>query len=392
LDFAEYEPKQMPWAETHSALRQVPADLGAKQLASGTMVKGDYSPDRSAMTEILGRFAIDEERFGRLQLSTLLWSSYVVGMEQPGLRGIFYKLVLSYDLLEESSTAHFSYEAKVMSLTSFNVLGTSLRLFSENRLIAGGESWAFLTPQRPRASVTTLMKLLPSEPQLKGKVALVVGASRGLGAMLTAALALQGCTVVANFKSSDSDAHRLQESLADAPGKVLLVKGDAANLAWCKELKARIAHEFGQLDFLICNACPSLLALQLEANVVERINTYVSSALALVSVPMSVFLRVIEEGSGWTVVISSIAVQTAPRDWPHYVAGKSAIEGLTRVAALQYPTAHFLVVRPPRLDTDLTNDPLPHGNAMAADVAATRIVQRLQSPAKDHIEILSLSD
>lgn len=175
---------------------------------------------------------------------------------------------------------------------------SALRLFSNQELLGRGETVAFLTPEAPIPSARAVSDLLAPSDDLKGKVALVVGASRGLGAMLTTALASQGCTVVANFNRSESEAYRLKKSLADAPGEVVLVKGDAADLAWCEQLKSRLSQQFGRLDFLLCNACPSLLPLQLEPKMVGRINSYVSHALALVSVPLSVFLKLIEERAG----------------------------------------------------------------------------------------------
>jgi NAD(P)-dependent dehydrogenase (short-subunit alcohol dehydrogenase family) len=390
--FTECAPEPIAWEQTPPALRQLPVDPEDNDLRAGSSVGGHYLPNPTAMGELLRRFCIDEKCFGRLQLSALVWSSYLVGMEQPGLRGLFYKLMLSFGHLEQCGTAAFSYQARVRSLTAFNVIVSDLCLLSKNQVVATGESWALLTPRSPRRSVTTVANLLPSEPHLKDKVAIVVGASRGLGAMLTTALALQGCTVLAIFKSSNSEAAHLRESLAFAPGKITLIQGDAADVTWCEELRSRVLREFGQLDFLVCNACPPLLPLQLESKMVERINSYVNYALALVSVPISVFLQLVEEKSGWGVIISSSAVETTPREWPHYVALKAAIEGLTRVASLQYPTANFLLVRPPRLNTDLTNDPLPHGRAMSAEVAASKIVRRLLTPAKDRVELFCVTD
>ena len=392
FDFRECDGKPIPWAETQPSCRELPVDLGDKDLAAGTVASGVYLPDEAATKKLLARFAIDEGKLGRLQLSALLWSSYLVGMEQPGLRAVFYKLMLSFEHLHQCGTAQFSYEAKVMSLTAFNVLRSNLRLFSADQMVATGESWSFVTPRSPRGSVTTVASLLPPEPRLTKKVALVIGASRGLGAMLTAALALQGCTVLANFKSSDADAQRLQETLGNAPGKVSLIKGDAANVTWCEKLKARVVDEFGRLDVLICNACPPLLPLSLEPKMVERINCYVGKAVPLVSVPLSLFLGLVDEANGYCVVISSISVETTPKEWPHYVAVKAAIEGMARVAALQYPNANFLLVRPPRLETDLTNDPVPHGRAMSAEVAASKIVLRLQYPARNHFDTFRITD
>jgi NAD(P)-dependent dehydrogenase (short-subunit alcohol dehydrogenase family)/acyl dehydratase len=378
-------------AEALQASRPATSDRNKKALTDQIIARGEYSPDQSAMSELLRRFAIDEQRFGRMQLAALLWSSYLVGMEQPGRRALFHKLNLSFDNLKECCTPGFSYEAEVISTRTYMVR-SELRLLSGEQLLGKGQSLAFLNPESPVSSIGTVSNLLAPSDDLKGKVALVVGASRGLGAMLTAALASQGCSVFANFNRSESEAVRLKESLAGSSGEVFLVKGDAADLVWCEQLRDRISQEFGCLNFLFCNASPSILPLQLEPKMVGRINSYVSDALALVSVPLSVFLKSIEERSGWSVVISSVAVDTAPKEWPHYVAVKSAIEGLVRVAARQYAEANFLLVRPPRLKTDLTNTPFGRGASMPPELAATKIVQRLKAPPLERIEVLCLRE
>ena len=370
---------------------QIPADPDDTEFTEGTIARGKYWPDHTAMAELLHRFGIDEHAFGNLQLSALLWSSYLIGMEQPGLRALFSKLSLAFENTHEYQADRLSYEARVISLNAFGSLRSELQLFSEGRLVAKGESRAFVIPKSRVQSVSELASLVPQSEQLKGKVALVVGASRGLGAMISAALVLQGCTVVVNFNRSESEARSLQANLKEAPGSVDLAKGDAADVSWCEQLEERISRQYGRLDFLICNACPALLPLNIEPKTAERINSYVGNAFALVSVPLSVFSKLLAETSGWSVVISSIAVETSPKEWPHYVAVKCALEGFLRVAAFQYPHANYLLVRPSRLQTDLVNGPsnVPFGTAkaMPPEAAAAKIVERLQGATTGTVEI-----
>jgi NAD(P)-dependent dehydrogenase (short-subunit alcohol dehydrogenase family) len=387
--FGESGPVEMAWGKPPRSILQVPSDRDEKEFKEGAITKGEYLPDQTALAALLDRFAIDEPAFGRLQISALLWSSYLVGMVQPGLHALFHKLTLAFENLDRGLSRSLSFEAKVISLNSLGSLRSELRLFAGDQLVARGESRAFFMPKNRVGLRSAVEALLPQSNQLGGKVALVIGASRGLGAMLTTALALQGCTVLANFDRSEPEAQQLQESLADASGGVVLAKGDAGDVAWCEQLAVRVSREFGRLDFLICNACPSLLPLRLEPRMVGRINSYVGNALALVSVPMSVFCGLLAEGSGSCVVISSVAVETTPKEWPHYVAVKCAAEGLVRVAALQYPNLNFLLVRPPKLRTDLTNGPssalFGQGEGMHSEVAAAKIVQRLQGVAREQV-------
>jgi NAD(P)-dependent dehydrogenase (short-subunit alcohol dehydrogenase family) len=100
-------------------------------------------------------------------------------------------------------------------------------------------------------------------------------------------------------------------------------------------------------------------------------------------------LDLVDERRGWCVVISSSAVSSPPADWPHYVAAKHALEGLTQTVAREYPNVSFLVVRPPRLLTDLTNSPLGRNTAMrVAPVAASVIRRILGEAAPGRVELL----
>src|SRR5205807_2900433 len=123
-------------------------------------------------------------------------------------------------------------------------------------------------------------KLVGHSKSLVGKTAFVTGASRGLGACLVRALALHGCTVVMNFLSSQGHAEQVRDSLAQTPGKVLLERGDIADLGWCVELQAKLATTLTRVDFLICNASPPLLPLWLEPAAANRVNEFLTRSLA----------------------------------------------------------------------------------------------------------------
>jgi len=390
VTFGDERPREASWGDLGSSARLIPADPSEKELANGAVVTGEYQPDPVAFTDLMRRLDVDELQLGRVQLATLLWSSYVIGMEYPGRRALFCTLSLKFARPLGCQQAPFSYLARTTSLNVLNTLGSDLQFFAAGELAAEGQSSSVLMPARATRSANAVRPFLVPTDCFKGKVALVIGASRGLGAMLTSALAMQACTVWGNFNRSASEAELLRGSLADASGEVILAQGNAASLEWCAALECRIRREYGRLDILICNACPPLLPLQLESAMVARVNSYLADAMALASIPMSVFMGLVEESAGWNVVISSSFVESTPKAWPHYVAVKCAIEGLARVAARQYPKAHCLLVRPPQLDTDLTNSPVIQNAVMPAEFAAAAIVQRLQRAPERELEVLSL--
>jgi NAD(P)-dependent dehydrogenase (short-subunit alcohol dehydrogenase family) len=81
--------------------------------------------------------------------------------------------------------------------------------------------------------------------------------------------------------------------------------------------------------------------------------------------------------------VSSSAIRSLPADWPHYVAAKAAAEGLVAWAAATHPHIRFIIVRPPRLQTDQMNTPAGRKGALRAEDAAASIVQHICRPRQD---------
>ena len=118
----------------------------------------------------------------------------------------------------------------------------------------------------------------------------------------------------------------------------------------------------------------------MEPEHVDRILDHIDRAIRLVAVPLAAFLPTLARRSGRVVVISSSAVERPVPTWPQYVAAKSAIEGLVRVASLQYPDVRFLVKRPPALDTDLAVSPLQAERPLAPGTVADAVADWLSDP------------
>lgn len=387
--FSDRPSLALRWNGYQRPIPRDPVNLDRKALYDGACVKGDYQPHPIAFRMLLERFGLLEQQFGSLPLAALLCSSYIVGMEQPGPQSLFCKLALEFHS-HSLPDAEMQYESRVLRVNALNMLASQVHFSASGVPIATGELHSVLMPESATTSVAKLKELLSPALSLKGRVALVIGASRGLGAALTAALALKGCTVLANFDRSEQDARNLLENLMNTAGHIVLTKGDAGDVSYCTQLQCTVDREFGRLDFLFCNACPPLRPYQIEPSTIERINSYLKDALALVSVPMAVFLKNIEASSGRLVIISSLTVDTPVREWPHYVATKSAVEALARVAALQFPKIDVLLVRPPRLRTDLTNSPCGQVDSTLPEIVAAQIIQRLLDVPSEQVSLLSM--
>lgn len=364
------------------AARQESLDWQDADLFPGQSLSGQYAPDEDRLQRTMKWAGLEGRSVDAFHVVVLMACSYLIGMALPGRRALFSRLSLEFADVAPRDMP-LTYIARVTAFDRrFDLLKIAVQFSAGAQSAASGELRAFvrreLYPPRPAGVEAHLAR----SEDLKGKVALVIGASRGLGAALAQALALQGCTVVANFLHSEAEAERLRNSLHDAPGCVLLRRGDGGDVRWCEAMRREIERDYGRLDFLVCNACPPIVPLWIEPEAVVRIREYVDKSLALVSAPLAVFLDVLAAQSGWAIVVSSSVTQSAPpADWPHYVSAKHAVEGLTRAAAQEYGAVKFLIARPPALLTDLTNTPLASQSALAPEIAAAKIVARLKEDA-----------
>ena len=90
--------------------------------------------------------------------------------------------------------------------------------------------------------------------KLAGKVAVVTGASKGIGAAIAKNLAAEGAAVVVNYASSKTGADKVVSEITSARGKAVAVQGDVARKADIERLFAETKKAFGRLDILVNNA------------------------------------------------------------------------------------------------------------------------------------------
>lgn len=351
--------------------RLEPADRDLGEIHAGLRVSGQYRAKVSLLQQLCRQWKITAEP---LVAETLLWASYFVGMELPGRAALFFSLAFNFE--EPFATAApLAFDAEVIKIkAALAQIKIAVSLNSDGRRVASGHLLSFI---RPRVEALDLFGVAASHA-LAGKVALVAGASRGLGAAITGTLAMQGAHVIATARSSGAEL--LKALPPEIAGRITQQEGDAADRNCLERLRTCIVQKHGRLDILICNAFPAIPALRLELNAFTRISDYLTDATNLVLGPLCAFLDLLNESDGCAVVISSSAVEKPVREWPHYVAAKSAVEAFAAVAPLQYPRTSTLIVRPDRLLTEMTNTPMGRRNALPPSHMARQIVEKLLNP------------
>lgn len=371
---------------TTCQLRSEAVDRAFESIQVGARASGEYMPASGAAEQYVDRLGLAQRGVGAWHVAALMGASYIVGMELPGTRALFSHVSLEFEGLA-GATDPLKYETVARNVDPrFELVQMDVR-FDGGGLYARGQLGAFV--RRPAVALRPdLLNDLPAPDALAGKRAIVVGASRGLGAALALALARCGARVLATYASSSDSARALERAAAGASGALETRRADARDPAACAELVS--AHD--SLDLLVCSASPPLLPLDLSPSSRARFDAFVSDSLRMVSTPLAAAMPALEKRSGGVVLLSSVALETPPEEWPHYVTAKAAIEGLGRAMASASPSVGFLVVRPPRLQTDMTNTVRGHELARSSEEVAAAIVRRVAAGLAPGVAMLGAAD
>ncbi len=247
---------------------------------------------------------------------------------------------------------------------------------------------AFRRPKPVHYSLADIRSRVGESSEMLGKAVFISGASRGFGGVLARAFALQGANLALNYRSSSLEAHELEKEIRFLPVKVLPCLGDVSSEEDCKRMKDAFFLQFGRLDFLICNAFPKIEARQFLAQTPVEFLDFIQRALAASSKLLHSFLPQMEPGA-IVIHISTIFTVKPSEQFSHYVAAKSAVEGLLRVLALEFKSIRFVIVRPPRMLTDSTNLTYDLNKPVSAVDVAAKLLEALREimPGRNLFEV-----
>ena len=168
--------------------------------------------------------------------------------------------------------------------------------------------------------------------ELEGKVAIVTGASKGIGAAIAKGLGAAGAAVVVNYASSREGADRVVAEITGKGGRAIAVQGDVGNAADVRRLFEETQRAFGTLDVLVNNA--GVYQLEPIESVIEdafhrQFNTNVLGPILTIQEAVKHF----GPKGGSVINISSVASTSAPPNSVVYSATKGALDTVTRVLA-----------------------------------------------------------
>lgn len=164
--------------------------------------------------------------------------------------------------------------------------------------------------------------------KLSNKVAIVTGASKGIGASIAKYFATEGAKVVVNYASSKEGAEKVVTSITENGGTAIAIKADVSKATEVSQLFEETKNAFGQVDILVNNAGIyqfSPIETFSEDSFHQQFNTNVLGSLLTISEAVKQF----DEKGGVIINISSGASTTPPAMMSVYSATKAALDAIT---------------------------------------------------------------
>ncbi|MEC8857809.1 MAG: 3-oxoacyl-[acyl-carrier-protein] reductase [Chloroflexota bacterium] len=204
---------------------------------------------------------------------------------------------------------------------------------------------------------------------LSGKVALVTGASRGIGAVVASRLAQAGARVGVNFHASSELATVISDKINKAGGEAFLVGGDVSQEDEAEAVVKQLVEHFGSIDILVNNAGINIdqLLIRMKTEDFDRVlNVNLRGAFLCTRYAMTHMIR---QRSGRVINMSSVVGLSGNPGQANYAAAKAGLVGLTKAVAREVASRNVTV------------------NALAPGYIVTSMVEEI--PEGKHDQILA---
>ena len=191
---------------------------------------------------------------------------------------------------------------------------------------------------------------------MRGKTAIVTGASRGIGKAIAIKLAEAGANIVITYKGNDEEAQKTKSICEEKGAKVCIKKADVADEAACKDIVDAAVENFGGVDILVNNAGITRddVLMRMSAEVFcDVINTNLVGVFNMMKATARVMMK---QRYGRIVNISSVSGLIGNAGQANYSAAKAGVIGLTKSYAREVASRNITVnaVAPGFVKTDMT--------------------------------------
>jgi len=203
--------------------------------------------------------------------------------------------------------------------------------------------------------------------KLDGKVALVTGGDRGIGAAIATRLAHDGAAVAITYVNGAEPAEALVRAIEDSGGKALAIRADNQDSRAVEAAVSQVAKEFGRVDILVNNA-GIFQAGPIETLSADDFDRTMAVNVRATFVSIKSVLPVMPDGGRIISIGSNLAVRAPHPGLSLYIASKAAITGLSQALARELGPRGITVnvVHPGSTETDMNPADGPHSDAQKA--------------------------
>lgn len=203
------------------------------------------------------------------------------------------------------------------------------------------------------------MELLPENLQLlRDKIAIVTGASRGIGRAIALELAKQGANVVINYASSSNAAQEVVDTITKAGGSAIALQADVSQADQVETLVSTVMTKLNRVDILVNNAgiTRDTLLLRMKPEDWQAVIDLNLTGVFLCTRAVSKIM--LKQRSGRIINITSVAGQMGNPGQANYSAAKAGVIGFTKTIAKEFASRGITVnaVAPGFIATDMTSD------------------------------------
>lgn len=233
----------------------------------------------------------------------------------------------------------------------------------------------FIFAERLFQNIKLIMK------KLENKVAIVTGASKGIGAGIARSLASEGAAVVVNYASSKEGAEKVVAEITSQGGKAIAVQADVAKAADIERLFAETNQAFGKLDILVNNAGVYQFTNIEDVTEDEFHRQFNTNVLGLLLVTKEA-VKAIGDKGGSIINISSTVTRITPVGSSIYTATKAAVDSITQVLSKELGPKKIRVnaINPGMVETEGTHTAGFIGSDFQAELEKTVPLGRIGQP------------
>ncbi|MCI8636393.1 MAG: 3-oxoacyl-[acyl-carrier-protein] reductase [Clostridia bacterium] len=188
------------------------------------------------------------------------------------------------------------------------------------------------------------------------KVALITGATRGIGKQIAITLAKEGYNIALNYRKENEELEQVKKELEESNVEVLAVQGDVSSFEDCENFVKQVIEKFGKIDVLVNNAgiTKDMLLMRMKKEDFEQVIDV--NLVGIFNVTKNAISYMLKARAGRIINISSVVGISGNAGQTNYSASKAGIIGFTKSLAKEVASRNILVnsVAPGFIETSMT--------------------------------------